>query len=176
MTPQPQGPWSRRGNDSPQVTCQVPERPESQSRSHHHWCGWTTGDLFLESSLQSQVIRPDPASGPCGVVHLRGWGQVTGKLSCSKIEVVDLVGSEFSISDGIQAEVLTWWTSHIRASSVLMDGRIEVSHPALSIHNSRSCKGCYSKPGVFLPTDHHSVFPQTSPGTCLLTLDTQSLP
>lgn len=34
--------------------------------------------------------------------------------------------------------------NHIRASSIQM-GRTEVSHPALSIHNSGSCKGWYSK-------------------------------
>ena len=57
------------------------------------------------------------------------------------MDVVDLVGSELSISGGMQVEVITSQTCHIGASSIQMGRRIDVSHPAWRIYNSGSCKG-----------------------------------
>lgn len=90
------------------------------------------------------------ASSPCRLVHLRQLGANLRKPNCSETGVVDF------ISGGIQAEVLTWRTYPIRASGTQMGSRNETFYAALSIHNCGSCRRYSSKPGAFLPTDHHS--------------------
>lgn len=130
------------------------------------------GDLFLEFRCRAWSEEPQRTWCLCqvsaGWFMYRSWGRVTGKPSCSQTDVVDF------ISGDIQAEAFTWQTYHIIASNIQTDKGIEVCPPALSVHNSGSCKGYYSKLGVFLPTDHYSVFQQTSPSICPQPLDTQS--
>lgn len=137
-------------------------------------CSWNLGGRAW--SEEPQRIWSVPQVPPGWFIWGR-WGKVTGKPSSLEIDRVDWVDSEISVSGGMQVEVITWWTYHIRASSIQMGRGIEVSHPALGIHNSRFCKGDdYSKLEVFLPIDHHSVFQQTSPSINSLDTQSQSLP
>lgn len=54
-------------------------------------------------------------------------------------------------------------------------GRTEVSHPALSVHNSGSCKGYYSKLGVSAH-GHTQSFNKHPQASVPWTLKSQSLP
>lgn len=63
----------------------------------------------MEPGLRS-LTDPVSALSPCRVVPLLEVGQATGKPGCLQIDVADPVGSELSISGGMQAEVIPWQT------------------------------------------------------------------